>query len=166
MILSLIAAADENNVIGHGNTMPWRLPDELKHFRATTKGHPVIMGRKTYDSIGRPLPERLNIVVSRNPDLRIEGCLVVSSLHDAIETARRDGKDEVFVIGGQQIYEAALPVADRIYLTRIHTHLLEGDAYFPAIPFEEWKEVSRERHEADEKHAFPFSFTILERVKK
>lgn len=166
MLVSLIAAADENNVIGHGNTMPWRLPDELKHFRATTKGHPVIMGRKTYDSIGRPLPERLNIVVSRNPDFQAEGCLVVHSLHDAIELAKREATDEAFVIGGAQLYEVALPIADRIYLTRIHTHLTAGDAYFPAIPFEEWEEVSRERHETDERHPFAFSFTVLDRVKK
>jgi len=118
MLLSLIAAADENNVIGQDNKIPWYLPDDWKYFRAKTKGHPIVMGRKTYESIGRPLPDRLNIVISRNADFKAEGCVVVHSFHDAVELAKRDATDEVFVIGGQQIYEAAMPEADRIYLTR------------------------------------------------
>lgn len=166
MMISLIAAADENNVIGQDNAIPWYLPNDWKYFRAKTKGHPIIMGRKTYESIGRPLPDRLNIVVSRNPDFAAGGCLVVGSLHDALELAKREETDEIFVIGGQQIYELAMPIADRIYLTRVHAHIGAGHAHFPAIPFDEWKETSREDHPADDKHPFPFSFTVLERVEK
>lgn len=165
MLLSLIAAADENNVIGQDNKIPWYLPDDWKYFRAKTKGHPIIMGRKTYESIGRPLPDRLNIVISRNADFKAEGCIVVHSLHDAVELAKRDATDEVFVIGGQQIYEAAMPEADRIYLTRVHAHIGSGHAHFPDMRFEEWQETSREDHAADEKHVFPFSYLTYERVK-
>ena len=166
MILSLIVAADENNVIGKNNTIPWHLPDDLRYFRDKTRGHPVIMGRKTYESIGKPLPHRLNIIVTRNPDFHVDGCAVVSSLHDGIEIAKRENSDEVFVIGGQQIYDIALPIADRLYLTRVHTHLESGDAFFPEIPFDEWEETSRLEHPTDETHLFPFSFIVYDRVKK
>src|SRR3989339_2127923 len=112
MILSLIAAASENDVIGKGNTLPWDLPSELKYFRDTTRGKPVIMGRKTYDSIGRPMPGRHNIIVTRDAGLTIEGCDVVGSIEEAVRLARQDEEEEVFVIGGEQIYRLALPLAD------------------------------------------------------
>jgi len=153
-------------VIGLDNKIPWYLPDDWKYFRAKTKGHPIIMGRKTYESIGRPLPDRLNIVISRNPDFKAEGCMVVSSLHDAIDLAKREKTDEIFVIGGEQIYALAMPVADRIYLTRVHAHIGEGHAHFPEIPFAEWEETAREEHAADEKHMFPFSYVVFGRLKK
>lgn len=165
MLLSLIAVADENNVIGKDNAVPWSLPDDLAYFHETTRGHPVIMGRKTHECIGRPLSDRLNIVLSRNMDLRIDGCLVLHSLHDAIGMAQRSGCDEAFVIGGGEVYGAALSIADRLYMTRVHSHLGTGDTFFPPIPFEEWKETSRKKHPADAKHLYPLSFIIYDRVR-
>lgn len=165
MMLSIIVAADENNVIGKQGGMAWHLPDDFKNFKATTIGHPIIMGRKTYDSIGKPLPGRLNIVVSRNADLHIDGCMVVSSLHDALDMAKREGTDEAFVIGGGQLYELATPLADRLYLTRVHTHLEGGDTHFPVISDTEWRRTKCERHEPDERHLFAFTFEVYERKK-
>jgi dihydrofolate reductase len=132
--LSLIAAMAENRVIGADNRLPWHLPEDLKHFRKLTSGHPVILGRKTYESIGRLLPNRTNVIVTRNPAYRVEGAVIVGSLDEAIAAATRaPGGDEVFVIGGAEIYALALPRADRIYLTEVHQHV-EGDAYFPELP--------------------------------
>jgi dihydrofolate reductase len=176
MILSLIVAADENGVIGRENRLPWNLPDDLRYFREKTKHHPVIMGRKTYDSIGRPLPHRPNIVVSRQPDLQIEGCTVVSSLGEALlRYVRTD--EEVFIIGGAEMFREALAgplnipgegnlivrqVVDVIYLTRVHTKA-EGDVYFPPLQAKEWKLKSTKDHPADEHHAYPFTFEVYER---
>ncbi len=162
MILSLIAAADEQNLIGGDNKLLWDLPADMKHFRTTTSGHSVLMGRKTYESIGRPLPNRRNIVISRQQDLQIEGCEVAASLEQALALLKENSEDEVFVIGGGEIYKRALPLADRVYLTRVHT-TLEGDTYFPELLSEEWKEVSREEHEADETHAFAYTFLVYEK---
>jgi len=162
MKISLIAAASENNVIGKDNTLPWDLPDDLQHFRSITQGHPIILGRKNYESIGRPLPNRRNIIVSRQEGLQIEGCDVVPSVEAAIELAKETEQEESFIIGGGQIYALALPLADRIYLTRVHAEV-EGDVFFPEIKEEEWEEVSREEHPADEKHAYAFAFIAYER---
>ncbi len=161
MVLSLIAAASENNVIGKGNTLPWDLPDDLQHFRTVTKGCPVIMGRKTHESIGRVLPGRRNIVITRQ-QRSFEGCDTAASLEQAMEIAKADDPREVFVIGGEEIFRAALPQADRIYLTRVRADI-EGDVHFPEFSSEEWKEVSRTNHAEDERHAHAFSFLLFER---
>ncbi len=160
MTLSLIVAASENHVIGKGGKIPWHLPADLKHFRDLTQGHPVIMGRKTYESIGHPLPNRTNIVITRGKEVKIEGCTIVHSLEDALRIV--SDSPEVFVIGGGEIYKEALPLADRIYLTRVHA-IVEGDAFFPEIDPKQWREVSRERHAADAEHLYPYTFLVYER---
>jgi dihydrofolate reductase len=159
MILSLIVAADKNNVIGGGNTLLWNLPADMKHFRTLTEGHPIIMGRKTYESIGRPLPKRQNIVITRQSDLQIEGCDVVSSLNDALALVQET--DEAFIIGGGQIYAQALDHVNRIYLTRVDSEF-EGDVTFPELS-DEWKETSREEHQADAENECGYAFLVYER---
>lgn len=159
MKISLIAAASENNVIGKNGKLAWCLPADLKHFRELTKGHPVIMGRKTYESIGRPLPGRMNIVVTRRDNVKIEGCTVVRSLNEALQASETS---EAFVIGGGEIYKQSLPLASRIYLTRVHA-MVEGDVIFPEIDSREWSEISHERHEADAENPHPYTFLVYER---
>jgi dihydrofolate reductase len=153
--LSLIAAVAANGVIGSDNALPWRLPADLKRFKALTLGHPVIMGRKTHESIGRPLPGRRNIVVSRNAAYGAEGCEVATSLEAAL-AACQDDDGEVFVIGGAQLYAAALPLAQRLYLTEIHAGFA-GDAHFPAFDRNAWRETARERQRGEEGIAFDFA---------
>jgi dihydrofolate reductase len=160
--LSIIAAMAENRVIGVNNTLPWRLPADLRHFRRLTTGHHVIMGRRNYESIGRPLPERTNIVVTRNRDYRAPGCQVRHSLEEALRDA--GGDPEVFVIGGAEIYRQALDKADRIYLTLVHA-TVPGDTFFPEFDPGDWSEISRTRHEADEKNPHACSFVIYDRKK-
>lgn len=149
--LAMIAALAENRVIGLDNQMPWHLPADLKHFKATTLGKPIIMGRKTWDSLGRPLPGRLNIVVSRQPQLQLEGAEVFADLDAALDRAdawaRQQGVDELMLIGGAQLYEQALPQAERLYLTRIACSP-EGDAFFPEWPLSQWRCVASEAHPA------------------
>ncbi|SRR5690606_10632652 len=161
MLVSIIVAAAQNNVIGRGNDLPWRLPDDLKRFKALTLGKPVIMGRKTYVSIGRPLPQRHNIVISRQPGLTLRDCTVVSSL-DAALAAAGDAA-EAMVIGGAEIFAQVLPRTDRIYLTRVHANV-EGDTFFPELVSEDWIELDSEYHPADDRHAFPFTFLQLRRA--
>lgn len=160
MNVSIIVAADENNVIGGHNQLLWKLPDELKRFRTLTKGHTIIMGRKTHESIGRPLPDRRNIVISRSDDVP-EGCELAHSLEEALKLA---GSGEVFIIGGGEIYKQALEkgLVDKIYFTRVHG-TFDGDVFFPAIDEAQWKEVQREEHGKDADH--PFSFTYIDYVK-
>ena len=158
-MISIIVAASTNNVIGAKGDLPWRLSDDLKHFKAVTMGKPIVMGRKTWDSIGRPLPGRQNIVITRQESLRAEGCDVVASVEEAIKVA--GDVDEIMVIGGSQVYELALPFAKRIYLTRVHADV-EGDAFFPELDDGEWNLVSDECHRADERNEFDFSFRIYE----
>lgn len=158
--ISIIAALAENNVIGRENRLPWHLPDDLKHFRRLTVGHPVIMGRRNYESLGRPLPDRLNIVVTHRPGYAAPGCRVVHSLEEAFAAA--DGADEIFVIGGGELYAQTLDRADRLYLTRVHARV-EGETRFPDFDADAWREIARVRHEADERHAYAFSFATLER---
>ena len=158
-MLSMIVAASENNVIGKNNQLLWHLPDDLKHFKRTTKGHHVIAGRKTFESQGRPLPNRTNIIITRNRDLQIDGCEIAHSLDEAISMVKND--DEPFIIGGENIYKQALPKVDRIYLTRVHA-TFEGDTYFPEIDANEWEVVSSEYHGTDEKHKYPFTVYTLE----
>lgn len=164
--LSLICALAENRVIGHENQLPWRLPRDLAYFKSITLGHPIIMGRKTFDSIGRALPGRTNIVVSRQEDWAAEGVTSVNTLTDAFhcaaEQARKSGVAEIMLIGGASLYEQALPLARRLYLTEVHASI-PGDAFFPEFSSDEWQEVSREEFDADEKNQFPHAFVVYER---
>ena len=162
-MISIIAALAENRVIGVNNTLPWRLPNDLKHFRRLTTGHAIILGRKNYESIGKPLPERTNIVITRNRDYRADGCLVAHSLDEALALSKSD--PEIFVIGGAEIYRAALTRADRLYLTLVHD-TVAGDVYFPEFDSNDWREITRERHERDERHAYAYSFVVLERIRR
>ena len=162
MRLNIIVAVSSNNVIGKDNQLIWHLPDDLKFFKRTTMGCPIIMGRKTFESVGRPLPGRENIIVTRNKDFLFDGCTIVNSLNEAIETT--NGNEQVFIAGGGEIYTEALPLVGIIYLTRVH-HEFEGDTYFPDLNENEWVEVFREDHQKDEKHAFDFSILTFERKK-
>jgi dihydrofolate reductase len=161
-MVSLVVAAARNNVIGKGNALPWDLPNDLKHFREVTSGHTVIMGRKTFESIGRPLPKRRNIVITRQEDYKPEGVEVVGSLEAAI-TAVPTG-EEAFVIGGGEIFKQALPLADRVYLTRVEADV-EGDAFFPVLEQSEWRETARQEGTVDEKNALPHTFLVFDRVR-
>lgn len=162
MILSLIVAVAENGAIGAKNALLWDLPRDMKHFRETTEGHAVIMGQRTYESIGRPLPKRLNIVVSNIPGFKIEGCTVVDSPQAAIQRAKDAGEAEAFVIGGGMIYAQMLPMVDRVYFTRVHVSP-DADSFFPVFPTDEWKEVSRESFPADKENIFALDFLVYER---
>jgi dihydrofolate reductase len=156
-MLSIVVATAENHVIGNENKLIWHLPADLKYFKSLTSGHCVIMGRKTYDSIGKPLPNRVNIVISRDKNLEIEGCLVAHSLEEAIEVAQSaKPNDEIFVIGGANVYEQALRLTSKIYLTKVHENF-EGDTYF-RFPESEFIETSRLFHLPDEKNKYPYSF--------
>jgi dihydrofolate reductase len=163
VIVSIIAAASENNVIGKSGTLPWSLPAELQYFRSVTAGKPVIMGRKTHESIGRLLPHRHNIVVSRSGDVHMEGLDVVPSVDDAITLAKMDGAEEAFIIGGGQMYAEALSTADRLYLTRVHAEIEGGDTFFPAFNESEWELVQSNYHEADAENPVPFTTMVYER---
>lgn len=160
-MLSIIVAVAENGVMGSGNQLPWRLPDDLKRFKALSLGKPIVMGRKTYDSIGRPLPGRLNIVISRQPGLQIPGCTVVTSIDEALAAAQP--APEIVIVGGADIYQQVLPQVQVIHLTRVHANVA-GDVVFPRLREEEWREVGKEYHPADERHAHAFTFSTLERV--
>lgn len=162
MKISSIVAASENNAIGKDNDLMWNLPDDMKFFKQKTTGHPIIMGRKTYDSMGKPLPRRVNIVLTRNNDFTAEGVEVFHDIEPAIEFAKKLDQDEIFIIGGAKIYELAMPYIDRIYLTRVHGNF-EGEVYFPELKAENWETISKEYHPADERHDFSFTFYTLER---
>ena len=159
-MISIIVAAAENDVIGNQGDLPWRLSDDLKRFKATTMGKPIVMGRKTWESIGRPLPGRQNIVITRQAGFTAEGCDVVESADDAIAAA--GDADEIMVIGGSEIYSLFLSRADRLYLTRVHADV-DGDATFPAVDESMWTTVSDERHAADDKNEFDYSFRVYNR---
>lgn len=161
MTVSLIVAAARNDVIGRDGSLPWHLPDDLKRFRELTTGHHVIMGRTTHESIGRPLPGRTNVVLSRSRSYAAQGCTVVHAFDQALSTARTAGEEEAFVIGGARVYEAALPHADRVYLTRVDAEV-PGDVRLPPLGAG-WTEVAREERPADARHEHAFAFTVLER---
>lgn len=163
MKVSLIVAAGENDVIGCNGGLPWRLPADLKRFRALTTGHHILMGRLTWDSIGRPLPDRVNLVLSRSKTLILPGAEVVGQLSEGLEIARKSGETEAFIIGGASLYAEALPIADRIYLTRVHASP-DGDVFLPPIDSDSFREVRTESHKSDEKHSFSFTFSTLARV--
>lgn len=162
MKLSLIVAVAENHVIGNNNQLIWHLPNDLKQFRRLTTGHCIIMGRKTFDSIGKPLPNRTSVIISRNADFKIESCITVDSLENAILEAKKIENEEAFIIGGAEIYRLSLPLVDKIYLTEVH-HTFEGDAVFPEIDKSIWQETHREDFSTDEKHQYSYSFVELSR---
>lgn len=165
MILSAIVAIARDNAIGKDNQLPWHLPDDLKFFKKTTLGKPVLMGRKTFESLGKPLPGRLNIVVSGQADYQVpEGVLLYNNLPDALKRMEEESVDEGFVIGGGAIFQETLNDLDRLYLTRVDTEVPNASAFFPEVDHTHWKLVWEEHHPADEKHAFPFTFQQLERI--
>ena len=158
-MVSIIVAIAENGVIGDKNALLWNIKEDMRRFRTTTTGHPVVMGRKTFESIGRPLPKRTNVVITRG-DSEFEGCLVAHSIEDAVQMF--PSEEEVFIIGGAQIYKQALPLADKLYLTIVH-RAYEGDTSFPDIDYSEWDELSREEFERGEEYDGSFTFIDLKR---
>lgn len=165
--LALIVAKAANDVIGRGNALPWYLPNDLKYFKQVTMGKTVIMGRRTWESLKRPLPGRENVVVTRQPDYEADGARVVTSLEEALILAEHVaficGQDEVVVIGGEQIYQQALPYMDRIYLTEVHADI-EGDTHFPALDGSQWREAVREDFSAEGPNPYDYSFVVYDRT--
>jgi dihydrofolate reductase len=163
--LAVIVAVADNGVIGRNNSLPWHLPEDLRYFKRVTMGKPVVMGRKTFESIGRPLPGRANIVITRSDAWSAAGVSVVNSLDEALrlaaDIAALDGTDEAMVIGGAEIYASAIPLAQRLYLTQVHADV-EGDARLPEIDWSRWREVSRERFDASEDNPYDYSFVVFE----
>ena len=165
MIISMIAAMSQNHVIGKNNDLPWKLPDDMKFFMEKTRGHHTIMGRKNYDSIPpkfKPLPNRINIVVTRQKNFKAPGCLVVGSVDEGLTIAKVNKETEVFIIGGAEIYKLGLPHSTRLYLTEIDAQI-DGDTFFPQFDKEHWIEVSRIHHDNDGRHDYSFDFVIYER---
>lgn len=158
--VSLIAAMSENRIIGRNNTIPWYLPRELKTFKAITMGHHIVMGRKTYESINRLLPGRTTVIITRDPNYTVAGALVMNSFELALEGSRDD--DQVFVIGGAEIYRLALPSATRFYLTVVHAEL-PGDTYMPDLELDTWTKISSETFSADEKNSYDYTISVYER---
>ena len=159
-MLSIIVAVSENNVIGRDNGLPWRLSADLKRLKALTMGHHLIMGRKTWESLGRPLPGRTNVVITSLKNFVAEGAVVVHSLSAAIKVAENDS--EIFIFGGGRVFQEALPAVEKIYLTVVHK-TIDGDTFFPELNKDEWKEIERSSHKADEKNEFDYSFITLVR---
>ena len=162
MLKSIIVAAAENGVIGRDNRLPWHLPRDLQHFRRLTMGHHVIMGRKTFESIGKPLPGRKLIIVTRNPHYCAAGCTVVNDMAAAMKVAEHAGETEVFIAGGGSVYKEALAWADKVYLTKVKT-TLAGDTLFPVLDADAWRQVCHTPHLADEQHAYAYDFVVCER---
>ena len=160
-MIAIVVAAAENNVIGKDNGLIWHLPADLRHFKQITMGHPILMGRKTFESIGKPLPGRTSVIITTQKDYEAEGCLVAHSVAEAVEQARQLDED-LYIIGGANIYEQTLPITDRVYLTRVHA-AFDGDVYFPELDEEDWETVEQEHHEPDEKNKYPYSFLMLQR---
>ncbi|MBD1398724.1 dihydrofolate reductase [Pontibacter sp. JH31] len=156
-MIAIVVAIAENNVIGKDNQLIWHLPADLRHFKQKTMGHPMIMGRKTFESIGKPLPGRTTIIVTRQKDYQVEGCIVVNSVEEAIAKGKELDSEQVNIVGGAEIYKQALPLVDTLYLTRVH-HAFEGDTFFPELKEAEWQEVSSESHEPDEKNKYAYTF--------
>lgn len=163
MIISTIVAANQNNIIGDQNQIPWYLPADLIYFKKITSGHHVLMGRKCFESIGRPLPNRTNIVITNNPYFIVSNCVVMHSIEQGILFAKKNGETELFIIGGGEIYKKTQHLWDRIYLTEVEVECT-GDVYFPIIDPQEWKLISSEAHLPNEKNKFPYKFKILERL--
>ncbi len=163
MIITLLAAHDRNLVIGRDNDLPWSLPLDMRHFRLSTTGHPIIMGRKTYESIGRALPLRKNIVLTKNRTFAADKVAVCHSIESANELAKATGSHEVFVIGGAEIYKIYLPIADKLSMTFVDGEV-EGDTYFPEVDYSNWRETDRLSFSADANHAYPFDIVTFERI--
>ena len=167
MIVSAIAALSQNRVIGKNNDLPWKLPDDMKFFMESTKGHHVVMGRRNYDSLHekyKPLPQRTNIVITRQQDFKAPGCVVMHAVEPALDLARKNGEKECFIIGGAEIYQLAMPYTTRLYMTEIDA-VIEGDTFFPEFDQSDWKEISRQHHPADQRHAYAFDIVIYDRVR-
>lgn len=160
--ITLIVAAAENNAIGKDNQMPWHLPNDFKYFKKNTLDHSIVMGRKTFDSIGKPLPERRNIVLTRDLRYTSDQDIDIANSLQEILTYCRDER-EVFIIGGANVYQQFLPLAQKVLLTRVHTRI-DGDAFFPELPAGDWKLISQDKHSKDDKHAFDYTFEVYERI--
>ncbi len=175
MIVSAIVAAAQNGVIGKDNEIPWHLPKDFAYFKKTTLHHHIIMGRNSYESIGRPLPNRTNIIVTRNPFYAVSGCIVVHSIEEALKLAEQNGEEEAFIIGGGEIFKQSMHLLDKLYLTEVDLNTQANDVdasgarqegnyvYFPKMNFEEWRLVSEEKHLKDEKNAADFTFKVFEK---
>jgi dihydrofolate reductase len=166
MIISSIVAVASNNAIGKNNQLMWRLPADMKYFKDITEGHCIITGRKNYESIPtnfRPLINRTNIVVTHQKNYSAPGAIVVNTIEDAVEIARKKGETELFIIGGAEIYKQTMAITDKIYLTEVH-HSFDGDAYFPVIDKNHWKEISRKEMPIDEKHKYAYAFCVLQKI--
>lgn len=161
MRISAIVAVADNGVIGLEGRLPWHLPADLQYFKRLTMGHHMLMGRKTFESIGKPLPGRTSLIISRTTNLELPGAAVFTSISDAIRESQKNGEDELFVIGGAEIFAAAMPYLHRLYLTQVHAAPV-GDVYMPPLG-DDWVEIQRESHRADEKNTYPFTFVTLVR---
>lgn len=161
-MISILVAMDKNGLIGKDNDLPWRLPNDLKYFKQLTTNHIILMGRKTYESIGRPLPNRTNVVLTRNESFHSEGCQVVHSVEEVQQLFNEESKQEIFVIGGSDIFKLLLPYTDRLYITKID-EIFEGDTYFPEINYDNWNLVSREQGEKDENNPYDYYFCIYDK---
>ncbi|MEK7471589.1 MAG: dihydrofolate reductase [Patescibacteria group bacterium] len=161
-MISLIAAIGKNNELGKGNTLLWHLPADMKHFKEITTLHPVIMGRKTFESIGKPLPNRRNIVITRNLNYKMDGVELVYSLNEALDLFPNQN-EEIFIIGGAELYKQTMPVADKLYITHIDAEDKDADAFFPEIIPIVWNEISHIEHKIDEKNIFPYTFSIYKK---
>lgn len=165
MVVSLIVATAENNAIGRNNSLPWNLPEDLKFFKRTTIGKPVIMGRKTFESLGQALPGRLNIVLSNNSRLQVpDGVLVYNDVQAALDHLQTLDTEECFIIGGGKVFENTMSLIERMYITRVHTYIPDADAFFPDIDHTHWKLVWEEKHKADDRHKFDYTFQKYERA--
>ncbi|TCT25512.1 dihydrofolate reductase [Melghiribacillus thermohalophilus] len=161
-MISLLVAMDQNRLIGRNNQLPWHLPEDLRYFKKTTMGHTIVMGRKTFESIGKPLPGRENMVMSRNRNFQPEGCVVIHSWEPVMERNSRNPDQEIFVIGGQRLFEQAIAFADRMYITEIDEQF-EGDTYFPAFDPSEWQLISKTKGKKDDQNPYDYSFCVYER---
>ncbi len=161
-MISILVAMDKDGLIGKDNDLPWRLPNDLKYFKQLTTNHTILMGRKTYESIGRPLPNRINVVLTRNKDFQPEGCQVVHSIEEVQKLFKEESNDELFVIGGSDIFKLLLPYTDRLYITKIDERF-EGDTFFPEIDFDSWNLVSKEQGEKDENNPYDYYFCIYDK---
>ncbi|MCC9136286.1 dihydrofolate reductase [Pontibacter silvestris] len=160
-MIAIVVAAAENNTIGKNNEMPWHLPADLRHFKEITMGHPILMGRKTFESIGKLLPGRTSIIITTQKDYKAEGCIITHTLEEAIERAK-ELDEQICIIGGAKVYKQVLPLVDVIHLTRVH-QTFEGDAFFPELDMDEWQAVSELHHEPDEKNKYSYTFLELHR---
>lgn len=162
-MISLLYAMDKNRLIGKNNELPWHLPQDLAYFKRVTMGHTIVMGRKTFDSIGKPLPGRENIIITRDTSFTCNGCKVIHSINELLNLSREKNNEELFVIGGAEIFKEILPFSDRLYVTNIH-HEFDGDTYFPITNDAEWKLISKEPGKKDEKNPYDYEFVVYEKI--